>query len=229
MPSETFFRLPAEKQQRLLDAARLEFSRVSLAEASISNIIRTAEIPRGSFYQYFENKEDLYFYYFATIRQKMDVQLKAQLKASKGDILEGIREFFPVVLNSIAFGENADFLKLALINMNFQSSKKITAPFPAGPPRNHAKKQHPHRLHQELMEEMLTSGSLDSLKPSVRAYYGSFIKIVLHLFYQSLAEGFMEHQLDEDGAIDQLVTEFNEKIKWLKYGVAMYPNEEESE
>ena len=60
--------MPEEKQQRLLDAAQIEFSRHSLQEASIANIVKLAGIPR-SFYQYFENKEDLYFYYFATLRK----------------------------------------------------------------------------------------------------------------------------------------------------------------
>ena len=58
MPTNTFFHLPEEKQQRLLDAAQIEFSRHSLQEASIANIVKLAEIPRGSFYQYFENKND---------------------------------------------------------------------------------------------------------------------------------------------------------------------------
>jgi len=53
MPTNTFFHLPEEKQQRLLDAAQIEFSRHSLQEASIANIVKLAGIPRGSFYQYF--------------------------------------------------------------------------------------------------------------------------------------------------------------------------------
>lgn len=59
MPKTTFFHLSEEKQSRLLNAAKNEFSRTSLKEASIANIVKLAEIPRGSFYQYFENKEDL--------------------------------------------------------------------------------------------------------------------------------------------------------------------------
>ena len=46
-----------------------EFSRLPLKDASIANIIKDAEIPRGSFYQYFENKEDLYYYYFHTLKK----------------------------------------------------------------------------------------------------------------------------------------------------------------
>ena len=50
MPTQTFFNLPKDKQQRLLDAAATEFSRAPLKDASINNIIKLAEISRGSFY-----------------------------------------------------------------------------------------------------------------------------------------------------------------------------------
>lgn len=52
MPKATFFRLPKAKQQRLMDAAYQEFARAPFNEASISNIIKQAGIPRGSYYQY---------------------------------------------------------------------------------------------------------------------------------------------------------------------------------
>ena len=59
MPTSTFFNLPPEKRERLLAAARAEFARVSLAGASVNRIIRQAGIPRGSFYMYFADKEEL--------------------------------------------------------------------------------------------------------------------------------------------------------------------------
>ena len=50
MPSATFYNLPEEKRERLLRAAREEFSRVPYESASVNRIIRSAGIPRGSFY-----------------------------------------------------------------------------------------------------------------------------------------------------------------------------------
>ena len=50
MPTVTFTNLPAEKRKTILDAARAEFSRVSIEEASINRIIKDAKISRGSFY-----------------------------------------------------------------------------------------------------------------------------------------------------------------------------------
>ena len=62
MPTDTFFRLPEEKRARILEGAWSEFTAVPYAEASINRIVRTSRIPRGSFYQYFTDKEDLYRY-----------------------------------------------------------------------------------------------------------------------------------------------------------------------
>lgn len=59
MPTERFYRLPKEKSEAIRMAAIREFSRVTPEEASINRIIRDAEISRGSFYTYFEDKHDL--------------------------------------------------------------------------------------------------------------------------------------------------------------------------
>ena len=63
MPKETFLKLPEEKKQKIIKAAKKEFERVPIEEVSIKNIVENAEIARGSFYQYFESKEDLLRFY----------------------------------------------------------------------------------------------------------------------------------------------------------------------
>ena len=62
MPKETFLKLSREKQQKVIHSAKKEFARVPIQEVSIKNIVEDAEIARGSFYQYFESKEDLLSY-----------------------------------------------------------------------------------------------------------------------------------------------------------------------
>ena len=62
MPTDTFNKLPEEKKTKVILAAKKEFTRASLKEASIKNIVEEAGIARGSFYQYFESKEDLLQY-----------------------------------------------------------------------------------------------------------------------------------------------------------------------
>ncbi len=70
MPKETFFNLPDEKRERITAIAIEEFGSNDYAEVSISRIVARAGIAKGSFYQYFEDKEDLYVYLLDLITQK---------------------------------------------------------------------------------------------------------------------------------------------------------------
>ena len=56
----TFDRLAEEKKERILQAARAEFLRNPYEKSSINRILADAEIPKGSFYQYFDDKSDLF-------------------------------------------------------------------------------------------------------------------------------------------------------------------------
>ena len=60
MPTPTFFALGEERRARLVSEAIREFSERSYAEASLSQIALRSHIAKGSFYQYFADKLDLY-------------------------------------------------------------------------------------------------------------------------------------------------------------------------
>ncbi|MBD1914384.1 MULTISPECIES: TetR/AcrR family transcriptional regulator [Cyanophyceae] len=62
MPSSTFFNLPDQKRESLIEIAVDEFSNHDYDSASISRIVHRAGIAKGSFYQYFQDKKDLYLY-----------------------------------------------------------------------------------------------------------------------------------------------------------------------
>lgn len=70
MPKETFHNLPAEKRLKIEEAAMREFADYSFDQASINRIIEVAAIPKGSFYQYFLDKKDLYRHLLDQIVQK---------------------------------------------------------------------------------------------------------------------------------------------------------------
>lgn len=86
MCKETFLRLPEEKRTRFLDAAWEEFTHVSFAEASVNQIVRRAGVPRGSFYQYFEGKEDLFAHLQSMIWRHFVKEYGAVLEQEDGDI-----------------------------------------------------------------------------------------------------------------------------------------------
>lgn len=88
MCSETFLRLPEEKRNRFLDAAWEEFSRVPFADASINKIVLKARVPRGSFYQYFESKENLFDYLQHTVLEYLMAEYGKFIQEAKGDFFK---------------------------------------------------------------------------------------------------------------------------------------------
>ncbi len=70
MPKDTFFNLPEEKRTHITDIALDEFADNDYGDVSISHIVALAGIAKGSFYQYFEDKEDLHTYLLDLAVQK---------------------------------------------------------------------------------------------------------------------------------------------------------------
>ena len=62
MPKDTFFNLIDEKREKIINEALREFEENDFESASINQIVIRSEISKGSFYQYFEDKKDLYRY-----------------------------------------------------------------------------------------------------------------------------------------------------------------------
>ena len=88
MCTETFLRLPEEKRGRFLEAAWTEFTRVKFSDASINQIVRQAGIPRGSFYQYFTDKEELFTYLLEDIKTYVVQVFGEILHQTDGDIFQ---------------------------------------------------------------------------------------------------------------------------------------------
>jgi len=62
LPKATFFNLPREKQEHIFRHAVQEFALHPYEQASLTEIVNQAGIAKGSMYQYFEDKKDLYKY-----------------------------------------------------------------------------------------------------------------------------------------------------------------------
>ncbi|MHB1128006.1 MAG: TetR/AcrR family transcriptional regulator [Bacillota bacterium] len=100
MPKETFNNLSEEKKQRIFDAAVQEFSTRRFSEASINQIVKTAGIPRGSFYQYFKDKADLYLYMMFRIgKEKLEVADLAEALKPDADFFEVFLHLFKSLMS----------------------------------------------------------------------------------------------------------------------------------
>lgn len=116
MPKQTFQNLPEDKKKKILEAAKNEFSRVSVTEASINNIVTNAGIARGSFYQYFESKEDLLLYMVSKASQKVKQLVEKKIKEN-GDIFETFIFFYDKIIKTCKDNKNNQFYKTVLANL----------------------------------------------------------------------------------------------------------------
>lgn len=103
MPKATFFNLPSEKRELIISAATQVFSAERYNAASINQICRKAGIAKGSFYQYFDNKLDLYVYI-----------MKSAIQAKVRFFSDAVDEFNNLSLSEqfkLLFVKGAEFAK----------------------------------------------------------------------------------------------------------------------
>jgi len=88
MPKETFFNLKSEKQERVLRSAINEFNAHGFVKANIGIIAKNAEVAKGSIYQYFDDKNELFSYCVNWSVDRLFHMISDEMKAERLDIFE---------------------------------------------------------------------------------------------------------------------------------------------
>ncbi len=98
MIKSTFYNLPDAKRQRVIDAIVVEFSNTEDEKVSINRIIKRANISRGSFYQYFDDKVDLVEVLLKSFVDRVLVGVNKAFDASQGDIFETFGALLDIIV-----------------------------------------------------------------------------------------------------------------------------------
>ncbi|OHW61815.1 fatty acid metabolism regulator protein [Andreesenia angusta] len=99
MPKNTFFNLSEEKRARIVESSIEEFSSNPYEVASINQIVKHSEIAKGSFYQYFENKEDLYKHLVEICEVEKESYIDIAIKRTKYvDFFERLKEVYKSII-----------------------------------------------------------------------------------------------------------------------------------
>lgn len=111
MPKDTFFNLPADKRALIRDVAISEFAQYSYDAASINRIVAEAGIAKGSFYQYFEDKRDLFLYLMQLVSQEKAKYIAPVMENPEDhDMFTLLRELY---VSGIRFaGENPEYAEI---------------------------------------------------------------------------------------------------------------------
>ncbi|GEN88860.1 TetR/AcrR family transcriptional regulator [Oceanobacillus sp. FSL W8-0428] len=129
MPTSTFFNLNDSKRAKLLQAAEKEFARAPLPQASIANIVKLAGVSRGSFYQYFNGKEDAFYYLLKIHTDKRRAYFLKLLQEKDGDLMASMDQVFRTMLIELSEEEHLQFLKNAVLNVTHEIEDSFTELF----------------------------------------------------------------------------------------------------
>ena len=147
MPYDTWWNLDQRKRDAILATAIAEFAAHNYAQASLSAIVKSLGIAKGSMYQYFADKEDLYLYVVKWASDRMMQHLERQIPLSvlaQADVFTILRHYFVASLSLVQVLPSES----ALIQRAFLDS---------GPQRVHVQ-QIGADAQQRFVEELIMNG-----------------------------------------------------------------------
>ncbi|WP_338450593.1 TetR family transcriptional regulator [Niallia oryzisoli] len=201
MPKLTFFNLAESKRKTLIEAAEKEFAKSPLYEASIANIVKMAGIPRGSFYQYFEDKEDLYFYLLDEKLKENKVHLITLLREHNGDIIGAIIELYHRFLVMIPDEEERNFLKNAMLYATHKVENSFTNMF-------HASQDN------DYFTEILEAVNMQRLNIKEEKELSHILQIISAVAFHNFIEKLSKELSDEEA-----MKQFTSRMDLIKRGI----------
>lgn len=198
MPKETFLKLSREKQEKVINSAKEEFTRVPLQEVSIKNIVENAGIARGSFYQYFESKEDLLKYILKEKIDKINQKLQDEIQEKNLDLFECYIFLYNLMIE--AFVDDNDKKLFKQIFENLKSSDENIF--------NLLKHAKPHNImeYYEILDK-------SNLKINNREDFEAICDMLNIITKRAIIKNF-KYNLKEENKKQFLL-----QIEYLKYGI----------
>ncbi len=201
MPKSTFFKLTEQKQDRLIAAAMQEFAKATFEEVKIAAIIKAAGVPRSSFYDYFEDKEDVYLYLLSTIKKQKQLYMAPLFNRESAPFFDSLREF--IKAGALFAAHHPLYEKIA---KSFYANTELMQAMLGEDRPNMVS------LYEELLLDGIASGEL---APDLDA---SYIAECIYQLTTSLATGYGE---ESEADISESIVEKSEKlIALLKKGIA---------
>lgn len=179
MPQATFFNLPDDKKNLIIAAALDEFSSASYDTASINQICKKSNIAKGSFYQYFTDKMDLYVY-IMTLAIEEKIKFFSSV-LTEFDTLSLLEQFRLLFLKGIEFAK--DYPQYAALGEQFSKENNELAKSSV---IKEGDKQS-ETLFIQMIDQAKSKGEIDSRVDS----------LALNMILQSLNNTVNEYMLDK--------------------------------
>ena len=93
MPKQTFYNLSEDKKNLIDKVLKDEFSSNPFKDCNVKNIVDRLSIARGSFYQYFDDLKDSYFYILDKETKDVHLLFMSVLRQNNNDVLKALDVF----------------------------------------------------------------------------------------------------------------------------------------
>lgn len=204
MVSTTFLNLEDKKQERIIQAALDEFSIKSFGDASITSIVKKANISRGSFYQYFGSKENLYQYLVSKLYVKHRQDLYDIIKFNSGNLYDSLIDFynqyideimsskyFPFYQNTFLYDNHYLIGEDGLFSLSDQSSTR-----------------------KKDQKNFISIIDMDFLRTDSKGDLLEFIYFTVNLIHHMIVDGFINDLSSKD-----IKERSFRAVNWLYYGI----------
>ena len=124
MIKRTFYNLPAEKREKIIDVTRREFSKGNRKKITINSVIKNAGISRGSFYQYFDDKLDLVELITEDMVSRIVDFIRDELMLNGGDIFE-----IPMRIFDLMISDNRQYNDVLALTDNTNQNNALVADY----------------------------------------------------------------------------------------------------
>jgi len=125
MPKLTYYNLDMVKQNKIIQAGIKEFSKYGYNQASVNRIIKLAGISKGSFYQYFVNKYEYYWYINKQLLKNKITHYDELLLRYDGDIFKVEEHQFKEILELLDVEQYSGFIRNLYVHSFHQVKLKL--------------------------------------------------------------------------------------------------------
>lgn len=204
MISPTFQNLKEDKKNRIIDAALAEFSARPFNEASITNIVKYADISRGSFYQYFGNKENIYKYLVSYLYTKHREDLIHILIENDGELYPSLLEFYDKYIDDLFNSEYFAFYKntFRYVNHYLIGDEGVLSV------------QNQSTNREEQRKQFMTIVKMDDLKANSSQEVLEYIYFLVNTIHYMVLDGFVNNL-----PINEIKDRSTRAVDWLYYGI----------
>ena len=219
MPTETYKQLADEKKERILSSAAALFAEKGFARADVAHIASRAGVAKGSLYNYFENKDDIYRYVCKEGLSRFRQAIYGAIDKD-WDVFRQVEHFFSQ--GTVFAGEHPDFIILFL---NISSAGQQHFAEELAPEAERYFADHFKSLIRKGIKEGLVRPDLDPALAAfvINSLYIACLASLVNRYFRIRMEEYLEIPVQVPGAPETFPSDFHRVVEMIHGFLRPYP------